>query len=119
MFFLAASITENPTILESIRYQSVGFTVVMLTLASLWVILEIMGFIFRRLKLTSPSGGASVSSEKVDPEVVAVIAAAVESVVKQPHRITSIEAVQVSDHAHTQAWAMEGRRDIHANRGVR
>ncbi|MFZ5806926.1 MAG: OadG family transporter subunit [Verrucomicrobiota bacterium] len=125
MLFLAASLAEHPTLLENLRYQTVGLIVVLSTLASLWLILEILAFVFRRIKIQdapqqSEEEDTDCPLEDVSPEVVAVIAAAVESVIQQPHRIASVQAVQIAhDHAHGQAWALEGRRHIHATRGVR
>lgn len=60
-------------------------------------------------------------SSEMNPELVAVIAAAVAMAVKKPHQITSIQqAHQPAYHpAHLSVWALEGRRHIHHTRRAR
>lgn len=116
-----AVLPEFPSLSESIAYQINGLIVVFIALSSIWGMLEITGWFFRRLAarpaaitpLATPVAAAS-RPEEIPPEILAVIAAAVATVVKQPHRISSVAADSPS-----RDWASEGRRAIFGSHRVR
>ena len=99
---VAAPAGADKTIAEVISFQVVGFTIVMLVLATVWLAIEIMGRIFKRfpnlaLSLTEPArpkrqmAQAPEEGGTLTPERVAVLAAALHTVIKGPHRIVSIK----------------------------
>jgi hypothetical protein len=111
-----ARISEYPSFGESVAFQLNGLVVVFLALGSIWGLLELTGLIFRRkdaLAVTPlpaiPAKPDSIpaSSEDVSPEIFAVIAVAVATVISQPHRISQVVA-----ETPPRDWAREGRREI-------
>jgi hypothetical protein len=128
--FLAV-LDGQPNLWGSLQYQLVGFLVVMIALASIWAGLEIIGFFFRQIPHKEAANKAPVSSsiitdssqeEDLDKDVVMVIAAAVNSVVTEPHRIVSISLADggKGGSANSQgAWSAEGRRAHSGSHKVR
>jgi hypothetical protein len=123
---LAASISSEPALSETLQYQLVGFTVVMSTLVSIWLILELTGFFFHRSqqakqarqRILPPTQAAGLSHREI-----AAISAAVHTTIKGPFHILTIEAhdqlLQTQSHPQQQAWSMEGRRAIFSSHRVR
>lgn len=94
--FLAV-LDGQPSMGDNIQTGVVGFLVVLIALATIWVCLEVIGFFFKRANkvpakaTASTSGGAPAPQNcSLDSDIVMVIAAAVDSVVTEPHRIVSI-----------------------------
>jgi hypothetical protein len=127
------ALSENPTFMEDVRYQLVGFTVVMLVLALLWGGLEVIGFAFRKAgavgaaaaKLPAAAAepgptGVPPARQELEPEEFAVVAAAVYATLGSGHQIVSITtsdpeapSVEIS------AWSAEGRREIYSSHRIR
>jgi hypothetical protein len=121
-----ASLPEYPTLWESLQFQLTGLIVVFIALGSIWGLMEIMGWAFRRLAITqaaTPSTAASpiVANEaspapvaepaEIPVEIFVIIAAAVHVMTDgKPHRI-----VTVTPHDPSFDWAREGRRAIFAS----
>ena len=128
MSFFALQLADHPGVWDNLQFQAVGFSVVMMTLAFLWITLEITGKIFRSLEARGALAAADGSAPRnapaqaadgdLDPETLAVIAAAVSAAVDCPHRITSVKICPAS-HQKLQAWSLEGRRKIHSTRRSR
>lgn len=97
-----------------------GFVVVLLTLALLWGLTELMGWVFTRreekARQRAPVAGAADASTAVGteplPEDLAVVAAAVAYLLDEPHQIVSVRPQPSS-------WGQQGRRDIHASHRIR
>ena len=127
MLSLVSKLPPHPALWENLQFQTVGFTVVMLTLALIWVTVVLLGKLFQKLEQKYPAlAGAGAGEGKTEtqaaeselsPETVAVIAAAVATVVQGPHKIASIRLAP--DIHQTQAWALEGRKHIYATRTSR
>jgi Na+-transporting methylmalonyl-CoA/oxaloacetate decarboxylase gamma subunit len=117
-----AAISEFPSIGESLAFQLNGLVVVFIALGSIWALLELMGLFFRRAPAHRANASipicdvknANPTSEETAPELIAVIAAAVATVIKQPHRINRIAAGSPS-----RDWASEGRREIFGSHRIR
>lgn len=118
---LFAELSARPGLAETLKFQATGLVVVFGALALIWVLLEIMGAIFRqrsahKIVLPAPSSAAaSPDSDEFPAGVVAAIAAAVHITLRgQPHQITSIKASKNSSN-----WAAEGRREHFSSHRVR
>ncbi len=125
-----ATLSAQPSFPETFRFQVVGFLVVMVSLGLIALMLGFMGYCFK--KSGSRKRQATVAAtlpekplppvQEDDPELVAVIAAAVGSVINGSHRIVSIRPVDtggVSGELYLQAWSMEGRRQHFASHKIR
>ncbi|TVR48682.1 MAG: hypothetical protein EA425_13895 [Puniceicoccaceae bacterium] len=123
------ALSEHPTLLEDIQYQLVGFFIVLLTLISIWLTLEVLGRLFRAAAARKAAAAeaaaadAAARPDPLEPQVVAAIAAAVDVVVRDPHRILSVTLApdQPSSLPSVQqtAWSVEGRRQIYSSHKVR
>jgi Na+-transporting methylmalonyl-CoA/oxaloacetate decarboxylase gamma subunit len=106
---------------EDVNFQLVGFMIVMITLAGLWISLELIGMFFKsaasRQAQAAVPAPASVE-EETDPELYAVVAAAIDTVVSQPHQIVSISSHN-SPGGGQSAWSAEGRKDIYRSHSIR
>lgn len=120
---LAAALPEQPGFLQSVSYQLNGLIVVFLALSLIWLMLEGLGFYFKRAAkmgtpVAAPAAGAAVAPaaavENLPPELVAAVAAAVQIVCGAQTRIHAIMPV-----APAQDWAQEGRRHIFASHQIR
>ena len=126
-----ASLSPQPSLLETLRFQTVGFILVMVALGLITLVLKVMGCFFgksRHQKLTTVTG-VSYPEKSVDTVtgedtqvLLAVIAAAVDSAISNSHRIVSIRPVnagKVSGELYLQAWSVEGRRQHFASHKIR
>jgi len=110
---------------DDVSYQLVGFFIVLITLIGLWIALEIIGSIFRSMENRRATEAASVPIEELvvaapDSEMYAVVAAAIDTVIGQPHRIVSISSQSGEGSKSTQtAWSSEGRKDIYRSHRLR
>lgn len=112
-----------------VNFQLVGFCIVLITLAGLWICLEIIGTFFkaqarRQAAVASAAveaaavAAAANPSDGTDPELFAVIAAAIDTAISQPHQIVSISSSDPSGGGQS-TWGSEGRRDIYRTRNLR
>ena len=108
----------------------VGFLFVMIVLAVLATVTTIIGKIFVKqaaaeaskaaasaekaaAAASAPSGAAASSGDQEDPALLAVVAAAVHTVIgDRPHRVVSVRSAGPG-------WAQEGRRQIFSSHRVR
>ena len=111
--FLAARLSEHPSIVESLSYQLTGFAIVLCALVLLWLLLTLVGMLFKARAVgaeppkqksalftvsipASPqtavpaSGGGNVEHPG---EELAVIAASVAATIPARHRIVSVHEV--------------------------
>jgi len=111
--------------LNNISYQLVGIIIVIGALSLLGVAVWIVGRmiqasesrIISALKpVQTTKDRAQDTVETIPPEILAVLAAAVVTVLKGPHRIVEIHTA-VDDRL--QAWSLEGRRQIFSSHRVR
>lgn len=127
-----ATLPEFPSIGEALAFQINGLIVVFIALGSIWGLLEIMGLFFRQRSTTrakvaatpapqtaspaplSAAPAAPPTPAALAPELTAVIAASIATVLQQPHRIRSISA-----DAPPPTWAHEGRREIFGSHRIR
>lgn len=107
---------ENPeqgSLTENLVFIGLGFGYVLVVLVLMFLLTTLIGLYFKREeeKRTAARTAAVATAkpmhapEGVAPELVAVLAAAVKTVVDEPYRIVSIR------HAPTD-WSREGRRSI-------
>lgn len=116
-----ATLSEYPSLGESIAYQLNGLIVVFIALSSIWALMELIGFFFRQQR-TAPIPVAKPAVVPPSPapqsgpnhEIVAVITASVAAVLDQPYRITAIVSLEQG-----RDWAHEGRREIFASHKTR
>ena len=110
---------------DQLSYQLVGFFIVLITLTGLWIALEIIGSIFRsaeRRRVATESAAAPVEvagTAAPDPEMFAVIAAAIETVISQPHQIVSISPRSGGAKSTQTSWSSEGRKEIYQSHRLR
>ncbi len=131
---LAAALPAKPTISDAIQYQLVGLIVVFTALCSIWLILELMGVVFRFLERQRKAreAAALVSAvpdlettsvdDNIGPEVVAVISAAVYASLEAGAHIVSIMPIDRTApprDLQLMAWSSEGRRQIFASHKIR
>ena len=110
---------------DQLSYQLVGFFIVLITLTGLWIALEIIGSIFRSMEKRRATEAAAVPIEELvmaapESEMYAVVAAAIDTVIGQPHQIVSISSRSEGDSKSTRtAWSSEGRKDIYRSHHLR
>lgn len=99
------SASEKSTFSDLLVYQLTGFMIVLLVLCSLWIAITLLGRLFKFLDLKDPvtddapkqavisevSTAQSSSSIQVTPELMAVIGAALHTVIKGPFKIVSVQ----------------------------
>ncbi len=131
----ALVIPDAPSLSDTLMYQLTGLLVVLSALAFLALAIKFAGMLFSlhgepRDTLAPKPGSApaaapvaDASGGRVPPEILAVIAAAVDTVLQGRGRILSIHEHPHSDHTHLDpkllAWSMEGRRQIFSSHQVR
>lgn len=119
---LAAALAEKPGVLETLGYQLNGLIVVFLALASIWLLLEIIGHFFKRMPHEEPqvlpvaapkaapapakAPAAPAAAPGLAPELIAAITVAVHHVLGERARVSAIVPVPST------SWASEGRRQI-------
>lgn len=111
---------------EQVNFQLVGFCIVLITLAGLWICLEIIGSFFKaqaRRQASVAAEAAAVQAAASPPddsnhELFAVIAAAIDTAISQPHQIVSISSSSPAGGGQSN-WGSEGRRDIYRTRTLR
>jgi Na+-transporting methylmalonyl-CoA/oxaloacetate decarboxylase gamma subunit len=105
LFAQAASVTGDGSFSDLLFYQLTGFIIVLSVLCSLWLAVFVMGKLFRILNLKDPvpenSPKPSVASKapsvspastmQVTPELMAVVGAALHTVIQGPFKIVSVE----------------------------
>jgi hypothetical protein len=118
-------LSEKPSLLEMIGYQVNGLVVVFTALGSIWLLLEVIGFFFKRADArareqakrvhveAARSPGEAPLEGDADLATVVAIAAAVAHVVGPRHRIVAVTPAVDHD------WAREGRRQIFSSHQVR
>lgn len=119
---ILALLPDYPDLGESVAFQLTGLIVVFTALGLIWLALTLVGQWFkRRAPVPARSAAATASApapaaaiDEIPPEVVAVIAAAVQVSLSGSYRIQAIVPV-----THAQDWAHEGRRRIFASHHVR
>ncbi len=126
-----ASLSPHPSLLETLRFQTVGFILVMVALGLITLVLKVMGCFFGKSRHQKPTTVTGVSHPEKSIDTVtgedtqvllAVIAAAVDSAISNSHRIVSIRPVdagRVSGELYLQAWSVEGRRQHFASHKIR
>lgn len=132
---LATALPARPALLETLSYQAVGLLVVFIALGSIWLSMELLGAIFRRMPASPvpvapppPSPEPSPTSPLPEPEPVVMasapgemspdlrvaIFAAVTLVLEQPVRVISCverqEAHPSEFNIQMLAYASDGRR---------
>lgn len=111
---------------EQVNFQLVGFFIVLITLAGLWICLEFIGSFFKAQARrqaavaaeTAAVQAAANPSDGNDHELFAVIAAAIDTAISQPHQIVSISSSAPAGSGQSN-WGSEGRRDIYRTRNLR
>lgn len=136
MQYLLASLqlSNRPSLSDNFVYQLTGFAVVMVVLISIWLVIEIVGAVFRhiaqeKLAVAGPPGAPPTPSPTPSPksaaatptDILFVIAAAVHATMQGPYRIVSIHETHPHEHASpdVMAWSVEGRRQIFSSHHVR
>lgn len=128
------ALPEHPKLGESIVYQFNGLVVVFIALGMIWVMMEIMGAVFRRVaanqsaraaaapKVPAPGpatpapapAAAVAATDGVDPATYAAIVAAVYCTLGKGHRVVGVTSV-----VDARDWSREGRRDHFSSHRVR
>lgn len=120
-----ASLSEYPTMGESILFQLNGLIVVFIALSTIWGTMEVIGYFFKRSArravkpapvATETAGTTPAPVETGLPlEVVAAIAAAVHFTFGRNARVRGVIPIS----SQTVDWAREGRRQIFESHRVR
>lgn len=125
-----ASLPAYPSFWENLRFQTVGFIIVLTSLGLLTLVLISIGWLFKKREAqkaasavrTTPEKSLALRKEEDPHELLAVIAAAVYSAIGESHRIVSIRPVdngKIIGELYLQAWSMEGRRQHFASHKIR
>lgn len=125
-----ATMQAYTSFLENLRFQTVGFIIVLVSLGLLTLVLIAIGWLFKKREAQKAASAVRTTPEKSlalrqaeDPhELLAVIAAAVYSAIGESHRIVSIRPVingKIIGELYLQAWSMEGRRQHFASHKIR
>ncbi len=125
-----AGLPAYPSFLENLRFQTVGFIIVLVALGLLTLVLISIGGLFKKWEAqkaasaagTTPENSLALRQEEDTHELLAVIAAAVYSAIGESHRIVSIRPVingKIIGELYLQAWSMEGRRQHFASHKIR
>lgn len=122
-----AALPAYPSISESLTFQLTGLLVVLCALGSIWIVMEIVGAVFRRIPATTVTATtpppvqsvpvkavAGPSAAMPDAVLTAVVAAAVHHTLGAGHRIVS-----VTPSTDRGDWSREGLRDIFTSHRVR
>lgn len=112
---------------QDLSYQSVGMAIVLLALATIALVLFLLGKVFQStvpakkapalqpaLAATNSAPGTAPADAVISPETFAVIAAAVYLELPGMSRI-----VEIRQSPTAQVWSMEGRRQIFQSHRVR
>jgi Na+-transporting methylmalonyl-CoA/oxaloacetate decarboxylase gamma subunit len=132
MIPLAAALSDQPGLWDAISYQVVGLLVVFAALGSIWLLMELMGFIFRSIEArrqakaaaafaAAPAVPLDLPSVGVRPEIIAVITAAAHTNLRAGEHIVAIHPLG-RDHdqeVRVGAWSSEGRRQHFGSHKVR
>ncbi len=123
MHFLLATepLNGHPEFFENLGYQTVGILVVITSLGTLWLCVEILGRLLNAYahqaapaQSPAPAPASPPSTESsITPEICAAISAAITNVLGsevQIHSITPSPKTQANPFV--QAWSVEGRRQI-------
>jgi hypothetical protein len=86
---LLANIAPHPSMKDALIFQTTGFVLVILILTVLYIIVECVGFVVR---VVESQLGAKAPA--LTPETMAVIGAALHTVIHDPHEIAKIEEVK-------------------------
>ncbi len=108
-------IAEIPLFVQSLEHI-IGFIIVMVILAALWLITAGIGRVAQRVAGPAPSPKAAPPAQggliEPDEEEVAAIGATVALLMGRPSRVVSIQPV-------AKDWSREGRREIFASHRIR
>lgn len=121
-----ATLPEFPSIGESLVFQVNGLIVVLVALTSIWGVLEVIGFCFKRAARAAEAARAQAAAAAAaqppltppelapSPITLVLIAAAVHATLGRRARVHAVLPAEASVH-----WAQEGRRQIFASHKVR
>lgn len=125
-----ANLPAHPSFWENLRFQTIGFVLVLLVLGLIALILYTFGCLFKKTgdrkavigAGTTPEKSLILPQEEDTHELLAVIASAVYLAIENSHRIVSIRPVadgKVIESLYLQAWSIEGRRQHFASHKIR
>lgn len=109
---IVASLSMEPTVGELLQFALSGLLVVLVALSALALSCAGIGQLLKLFERPAPVARMSTStSDEATDEMVAVIAAAVSTMLDRPHRIVHVRGLTPED----AAWALEGRRQHHSS----
>ena len=120
-----AGLSAHPSFGEMFRFQIIGVFIVLAALSLIALILSLMGRVFREpgtAKTASVAGTSAAAVHEDTHELVAVITAAVYSMIEERHRIVSIHPMvdgKAMENLYLQSWSVEGRRQHFASHKTR
>ncbi len=116
-----ARLPDFPSLPQSISFQLTGLVIVFIALGSIWLLLEIIGRMFKKASLASKSsaGPASTQAGPTDGGMPPAVVAAITAAVHQAFAGRPLRIVNVSIPEHATDWALEGRRNIFSSHKVR
>ena len=120
---LATSLPEAPGFADNVQYQVTGFLVVLFALASIALVVWLVGRVFivrdryKEIAAQVASQEAAEEAAHIPGEIFAVIAAAVQ--VALENQSVVIHGVRSDDPRTNLAWSAEGRRSIYASKNLR
>lgn len=129
----AVLLAENSTWWDLMAYLGIGFSVVLSTLGLLALICTLTGRLIwkKQTPETSPpttpfaqplNTPAPASAPEIPEEHLLVIAAAVATVIQQPHRLTAVRHIEASPdwtRFMLSTWSVEGRSAIFSSHRIR
>lgn len=116
LFLATESISAHLEFFRNLRYQGTGMLVVIVSLGLLALIVSFVAKILEPRPASASPQLTQPAGEEIPPEVQAVIAAAVLTVLRSSHRIHHIRPPA---DPHLTAWSAEGRRQIFLSHSIR
>ena len=121
---LATLLPTNPEFADLMKYQFIGLAVVMTALAALALVCGLFGRFFKAMdqKSSKSSTPVKAGNSDIDPIHMAIIAATVATLIKEPHQIVAAQKLTTSTdwtRFMLSTWAVEGRAAIFSSHKIR
>jgi Na+-transporting methylmalonyl-CoA/oxaloacetate decarboxylase gamma subunit len=121
---LATLLPTNPEFADLMKYQFIGLAVVMTALSALALVCGLFGRFFKAMdqKPAKPSIPVMAGTSDIDPIHMAIIAATVATLIKEPHQVVGAQKLTTStdwNRFMLNTWAVEGRAAIFSSHKIR
>jgi len=121
---LATLLPTNPEFADLMNYQFTGLAVVLTALVALALVCGLFGRFFKAMdqKPSKSSVPVKTGNSEIDPIHMAIIAATVATLIKEPHQVIAAQKLTTSTdwtRFMLSTWAVEGRAAIFSSHKIR